>query len=511
MARESKYKPLLFTTTMRNPERLKDFLSILVEQNGKILDEVIINGIVKELIRKGLYKPTKISDEIKQKWKQEIELTNEETDKVFLDNPQHHKEAGFDKGWASRFDTWFKIAKELGFVYYWQNEKIEFSESGLMLLDKENPQNEQMVFANSFSKYIRHNPFRRVSNENVPLILLIETIKLLNQDAKFNGAGISRIELPILLCWQTNNAEELYLTIKKLRKEYGYNPSSEVILDICYDLLDETKRDDKSITVDYPDDFIRKMRLTGLITIRGGGRFLDINTKENKAIEFILNNYSNYKVYKTEKAFFDFIGKIDYELISKLTVFSSPVRATNNDLEKWVNHYNWESIKYEMLNLALNKSSNDDVLKIIERPLRLEFLTSLAVLSKLPNVTVKPNFISDDEGLPTSFASGGNPDIECTENAQTILIEVTLLTGTQQHIRESYSVQRHLEEFVNKGVNAFTLFVSPKVYIDTCRNADFIKHQYKLEVRILNIELFLTQLENYKTLNEVAYTASSCA
>jgi len=511
MAREPKFKPLLFTTTMRNPERLKNFLSVLVEQNGKILDEVIINNIVQELIQKGLYKPTKISDAVKLKWKQEIELTNSETDKVFLDNPQHHKEAGFDKGWASRFDTWFKIAKELGFVYYWQNEKIEFSESGLMLLDKEKPQNEQMVFANSFAKYIRHNPFRRVSNQNVPLILLIETIELLNQDPKFNGTGISRIELPILLCWQTNNAKELYLTIKKLRKDFGYNPSTEVILDICYSLLDDTKRDDKSITVDYPDDFIRKMRLTGLITIRGGGRFLDINTKENEAIKYILKNYSNYKIYKSEKAFFDFIGKIDYELISKLTVFSSPIRATNNDLEKWVNHYNWESIKTEMLNLAHNKSSKDDVLKIIERPLRLEFLTSLAVLSKLPNVTVKPNFISDDEGLPTSFASGGNPDIECTENTKTILIEVTLLTGTQQHIRESYSVQRHLEEFVNRGVEAFTLFVSPKVFIDTCRNADFIKHQYKLEVRILNIELFLTQLENYKTLNEVAYSTSSCA
>ncbi|MBU0578697.1 MAG: hypothetical protein V1910_00860 [bacterium] len=32
---------------------------------------------------------------------------------------------------------------------------------------------------------------------------------------------------------------------------------------------------------------------------------------------------------------------------------------------------------------------------------------------KVPNVVVKPNFVSDDEDLPTSFASGGNPDIEC--------------------------------------------------------------------------------------------------
>ena len=380
-----------------------------------------------------------------------------------------------------------------------------------MLLDKEKPENEQMVFANAFAKYQRHNPFRRILNKNVPLILLIETIKLLNSDSTFNGTGISKIELPILLCWKNDNADELYKVIKKLRKKYGYNPSSETILEICYELLDDVKRDDTSILVDYPDDFIRKMRLTGLISVRGGGRFIDINTKENDAVNYILKNYKVYKEYKTEKEFFNYIGTVDQKLISKLTIFKSPVRSTNKELDKWVKHYQWAQIKQEMLNLAQNKSSKDEILKIIERPLRLEFLTSLAVMSKLPNVIVKPNFISDDEGLPTSFASGGNPDIECLEGKQTILLEVTLLTGTQQHIRESYSVQRHLEEYINKGLNAYAIFVSPKAFIDTCRNAEYIKFQYKLEVRILDIDLFLSQLETNSTLNNVAYTASSCS
>ncbi len=379
-----------------------------------------------------------------------------------------------------------------------------------MLLDKEKPENEQMVFANAFAKYQRHNPFRRILNNNVPLILLLETIKHLNNDKDYNGAGISKIELPILLCWKDNNSLELYKQIKKVRKKYGYNPSSEVILEICYSLLDDVKRDDNSIIVDYPDDFIRKMRLTGLISVRGGGRFIDINTKEIKAVEYVLKNYSIYKTYKTEKEFYNFIGNIDQKLISNLLVYKSPVRATNQELDKWVQHYQWATIKQEMMNLVDGKSSKDEILKIIERPLRLEFLTSLAVLNKLPNVKVKPNFISDDEGLPTSFASGGNPDIECTEGKQKILLEVTLLTGTQQHIRESYSVQRHLEDYINKGHNAYSILVTPKAFIDTCRNADFIKFQYKLEVRLLDIDLFLTQLETQDSLNKVAYTASSC-
>ena len=499
--RQAEYKPLLFTTTMRNPERLKSFLSIFNEYDGEILTNDIIDKVAKKLIQKGLYQPMKISDIIKDKWKNDIELSEVETEKVFSDNPQSHKEAGFEDGWPSRFDTWFKIAKELGLVWYWVDEEIKFSESGKMLLDKGKPENELMVFANAFAKYQRQNPFRRVLNKNVPLILLIQTIKFLNNDPEYHGAGISRLEIPLLLCWQDDNAERLYREIKKMRKKYGFSPSNEVVLEICYNLLNETKRDDDSILGDYPDDFIRKMRLTGLFSLRGGGRFIDINTKEVATVNYILENYISYPEFETEKDFFDYIGKIDTNLIATLSVYISPVKTTKAELEKWVNYYEWESIKNELLNLAQKRSSEDDILRVIEQPLRLEFLTSLAILKKLPNVEVKPNFVSDDEGLPTSFASGGSPDIECLEDQDTILVEVTLLTGTQQHIRESFSVHRHLEEYVKRGTKSYAVFISPKSFIDTERYFDFIKKD-GFEVRISNIDKFVISLETKATLNE---------
>ncbi|MCL4321182.1 MAG: AlwI family type II restriction endonuclease [Deltaproteobacteria bacterium] len=498
---DNKYKPLLFTTTMRTPERLKNFLTVLMEFDGKVLTNEIITIISKTLIRKGIYKPTRIISGVKEKWKNELELSEEETERLFAENPQSHKEAGFDKGWPSRFDTWFKIAKELGFVWYRQNEKIGFSESGKMLLDKEKPENELMVFANAFAKYQRHNPFRHVLNRNVPLILLIKTIQLLNKDRDFNNTGISRLEIPLLLCWKDDNAESLYQEIKKLRNKYGYSPSNEIILGLCYDLLDKTKRNDNSIIGDYPDDFIRKMRLTGLISLRGGGRFIDLNTKELAAIDYIVKNYSLHPDFTTEEDFFDYISKVDNNLIGTLSVYKAPVIITDRELEKWVEYYEWEIIKAEMLNLAQKKSSKDEILKIIDQPLRLEFLTSLAILKKLPKVRVKPNFISDDEGLPTSFASGGKPDIECMENNDTVLVEVTLLTGAQQHIRESFSVHRHLEEYIANGIKAYSVLISPKAFIDTYRYAEFIKPE-GIEVRILDIDKFVYNLEGKTTLNE---------
>ncbi|TAE75831.1 MAG: AlwI family type II restriction endonuclease [Bacteroidetes bacterium] len=502
-----KYEELKFN--FQNTDFLSEFLFVLYKYDNFVLTDNVIFDVAKTLIQKGLYQPTKHSEIVKEKWKNEIELTDKETETVFEENPQSHKEAGFERGWASRFDTWYKLGKELGFVYYWQNEKIEFSESGKMLLGKENPQNEQFVFVNAFAKFYRHNPFKRVLNQNVPLVLLLETIQLLNQDKEFNNKGISKKELPILLCWKNNNAQNLYVEIKNLRQKYAYTPSNEVILDICYSYLDETKRDDDSILTDYPDDFIRKMRLTGLISVRGAGRFIDINTKELNAVNYILVHYKKHLTHSKEKDFFDYIGTIDNNLLAQLTTYKNPIKTTKKELQKWVDYFEWDILKHELLLLSKKGSSKNEILRIIENPLRLEFLTTLAILKKLPYTDVKPNFIADDEGLPVSFAQGGMADIECFEGKDTILVEVTLLTGTQQHIRESFSVQRHLEDYLNKKIKAFSLFISPKVFVDTCRYAKFIA-QDGFEIKILDIDLFVIQLEKYRTLQQVAYQASSC-
>jgi hypothetical protein len=151
--------------------------------------------------------------------------------------------------------------------------------------------------------------------------------------------------------------------------------------------------------------------------------------------------------------------------------------------------------------LANRKKSTDEILRIIEQPLRLEFLTSLAILKKLKDVIVVPNFISDDEGLPTSFASGGMADIVCQEDNDFVLIEVTLLTGTAQHLRESFSIHRHLEEFKKVNSRSYSVMISPKTFIDTQRYFEFIKDK-NLEVRVSDIAQFVDRLDNSATLNE---------
>ena len=48
--RAPEYKPLLFTTTVRNPERIKDFIKVIANYNNKVLTNDLIMKIVKDMI-----------------------------------------------------------------------------------------------------------------------------------------------------------------------------------------------------------------------------------------------------------------------------------------------------------------------------------------------------------------------------------------------------------------------------------------------------------------------------
>ncbi len=521
--RRAEYKPLLFTTTMRNPERVKGFLKILSYYNGAILTDDLAKTIMGEVIRYGLYRPIKLTSTVKYKWKNthrgnfatEI-LSDQEVKDIIKINPQNHKEAGFIKGWPSRFATNFDFAKELGFVYFWINEPIVFSQVGLKLansIDLEvdengfikfsdvHPNFEQQAFLHALAKYQRSNPFVRVLNDNVPFILLLQVITKLNSDPDYNNCGISRLELPLIIFWKNNDSEKLYRRIKKLRRDYGYNPSKEVIIDICINEIMEgkfKKFKPKSIISDYPDEFIRKMRITGLISLRGRGRFVDINKKEQDKVDYILKTYSSYRKYKTEIEYFNYMATIDDVLFSFESISTTPDEK-NKYLEKWVDIYPWDEIKKEMLVLSKKGLSRDNLLKLIPEPVRLEFLTAIAIKSRYKNVRVYPNYACDDEGLPTSTAAGvGNQgDIECYEGLNGILIEVTMLEGRTQTVMEVWPITRHLISFNDKVVgNAICYFIAPSIYIDSVRQISFVKKTEDLFIKPHTISDFLEYIEN---------------
>lgn len=519
--RPLEYKPLLYTTTMRNPGRLKQMLFVLSKFEGQILTDELATDVVAECIRYGIYRPTNQTTAIKEKWKTSPKgnfsrtlLTSKEVKYLLRNNPQQHKEAGFAKGFPSRFATIFDICKELGMAYFKTGRPIEISELGHHLIDvlrvseegstliveEVHPEYEAEVFLQALAKSQRKNPFVRVLNDNVPLILLLETIKLINADSEFNGAGISRKELPLLIFWKTNDANALYSRIKQLRREYRYNPSDEVILDICVDEIMEgnyKQFDAKSIMHDYPDEFIRKMRMTGLISLRGGGRFIDINHNEDEKVNYVLANYSTYPTFTDERAYFDYMAKIDPNLFAIRAVEVSASQSEDL-LLNWVNEFNWDTIKEELNILSKRHASKDDVLRILAAPTRLEFLTALAIKSKLPHVRVIPNYAADDTGLPTSTAGGGIGDIECFDHPKGILVEVTMAEGRTQTMMEIWPIERHLNDFKKKySENSESIFVAPSLYPDSIKQIKWVAYESKGKntIRPYRIADFVSFLE----------------
>lgn len=532
MARPLEYKPLLYTTTMRNPGRLKYMLYILNKFEGRILDDELATEICGETIRYGLYRPMKKLASVQQKWQtsdqgefSEELLTDLEVELMIRNNPQSHKEAGFAKGWPSRFATIFDLTKELGLAWYKPGEPIVISSLAHHLLksievdinEAENfvsyevvhPEYEQQVFLQAFAKSQRRNPFVRVLNDNVPLILLLQTIRKLNSDPLQNGCGILRRELPLLIFWKNSDADALYRKIVELRRRHRYDASDEVITSICIDEIMEgcfKEFKPKSIMDEYPDEFVRKMRMTGLFSLRGAGRFIDINRNEDATVDYILQHYSSYSHYTDEREYFDYMAELDANLVH---MTAQPIRINNSErlLDEWLTVYSWNIIKNELSNLSAHRNSTDSVLKLLNAPSRLEFLTALAIKSKMPDVRVVPNYCCDDTGLPTSTAGGNKGDIECYERQNGVLVEVTMATGRTQTMMEVWPIERHLDEFQRER-KAQCIFVAPSIFSDSQRQIEFVTFQShgKKKIRAYAIDDLIIFLEHTPSLYDYSIT-----
>lgn len=517
--RQAEYKPLSFSTTMRNPSRIADFLVCILPYEGQILTNDVINKVALALIKKKYYQPMYISrtPRLKAVLNEERDFSDLEAAEIMRNSPQNHKEAGFDKGWPSRFDTWYKLPMEFGFIYYEMNSPIVISTAGHMLIDahNENPVNDEKiknVFLNSLMKYQTNNPFRKNANDNSPLVLLLQVIKLLKDDPEENDAGIFRSELSLIICWPDRNAYTLYLKIKELRRKYRFTYGDEVIYEICLELLgasDDQRNRFKinQITGEAVDEFIRKMRITGVVSLRGNGRFIDFNSFESEKIEYILKEYADYNTYSSKAEFFQYIGDIDTNIVT-LTQAVDEVAISDARLAtlcRWAQEYSKEYIIHELHVVCGHGESQNAILKIIDKPTRLEFLTSIALKQHFTNLDVKPNYHVDDEGLPTFTASGGMADIECYEPGCSSLVEVTLMCARNQATNEMPAITRHLQEAIEQkpGITVFSVLVAPSIHSDTKYMAAFSKHQYNVDILTLTIVEFISAIQSCNRIVEM--------
>lgn len=506
----SKAKPLSFSTTIRNPERIPNFLRCILPFEGKILTSDIIHEVVKNVIREKEYTPMYVTRTIDLKVisKSEEETFSEiQLEKIIEMSPQKHKEAGFEYGWDSRFDTWYKMIKEFGFIKYAMGKPIVITATGHMLVDAymEEPCNEkkiQTVFLNALMKYQTNNPLRRNLNENVPLPLLLKVIQYFHDDPEENDAGLARHELPILICWRNNDAYSAYRYIKDIRKAVGFSCSDEYIYEKCLSILESDNRNylkmDK-ICHEAVDEYIRKMRMSGLLSLRGNGRFLDINKFELESAKYVMENYMEYPKFDEEDAYIDYMGTIDSTILQievDHKIDFSDVRKQT--LYRYAEEMSKENIQKELLLVCEKKESKHNILRYINAPTRLEFLTSIALVQNFKGLDVNPNYSVDDEGLPTFTASGGYADIECYDSDCDSYFEVTLMCGRSDQVNnEIIPISRHLREAKEKRrLEAFSVLVAPVIHPDTKEAAEWQKMKNDVDILTYNINEFIETIDS---------------
>ena len=516
--RKAEHKPLSFSTTMRNPDRIAGFLDCLLPYENMILTSDVIHKIIKKVLSNKLYKTMYQMRNPRYKdiyYDEDKSYTNEDLEDIIEHNPQHHKEAGFDYGWDSRFDTWYKLPMEFGFVSYEMNKPIHISNTGHMLIDayNETPVNErkiQDVMLNALMKYQTNNPFRKNANSNAPLPLLLNVLNLLKNDPEENGAGIYRQELSILICWNDNNAENLYHYIKELRSRVGFNYSDEFIYERCLEILgaDDSQRNRfkmNQICGEAVDEYIRKMRSTGIISLRGNGRFIDFNMVEEDKIRYVIDNYSEYPVFADKSQYYDYMGSIDNNVLEiKQSTKIDLTDIRKQALYKYAKKYSPEKIFEELLKVCNKKESTDNILKFINAPTRLEFLTSISLVQQFAGLDVNPNYSVDDEGLPTFTACGGIADIECFDSKYNSYFEVTLMCGRQDQVNnEIVPIRRHLKEALQRNPLSFSVFVAPVVHEDTVEVANLYKIRENLDILTFNINEFIENIKQKQKIEEL--------
>ena len=498
------FKPLSFSTTMRNPARIAGFLSVLTPFENRNLTHKIIMQVVSRLIETKQYLPLYASRKYKDFLKNDEYFNQEAVEDIIAHSPQDHKEAGFEKGWDSRFDTWYRLSMEFGFCSYAMNEPLIITNTGHLLIDAINENNEAKIaniFLNCMMKYQSNNPFRRVLNANNPLLLLLKVMQILKD--KIQDSKIHRSELSFFLCWKDDKAQDLANFILNFRKTYpSFEYSDEIVYNLCLKMLDSTntKRFKMSqICAESIDEYIRKMRITGIVSLRGNGRFLDFNSFEKEKIDYILKNYTELKEFSSKAEYLAYMGQIDGQILElkETSDIEQKEKLKQKSLEKFAKFYDKEYIFKELQNLCFKQDSKDELLRFIPAPTRFEFLSAIALKQNLVDVEILPNYIIDDEGLPTRHASGNQADIICLDKQTKSIVELSLICGRAQLHNELIPITRHLKDMIktSSSIQNFALFVAPVIFEDSKTYVNFIKFKENLDIINYDITNFVKKLQ----------------
>ena len=508
--------PWSISTTVRNPERLRDFLRVLKQLEGsdfKSENQILYQVL---LIKERLYSPTKIPTNYRaliDDFTKDIPLGVAR--KIFdfqryEDPPMRGRQSANPLNKLG-----FSIAKDTAGV-------IKITSLGNLFVSPESDIG--YIFFKSLLKLQFPNPwsddFTDKKGFNIrPFIVvlhLLNKIKKLSREefaifcpTLIHFKDIDRYPKYILKLRSLESKSEKDKFIKKFLKEfYGTKSLTRIQIDNLFD---------------YGDNAMRYFRLTRYfrVTKQPLGRWvIELEPARTKEIEQLLALYDGSAIkFKSVNEYIDYLSDIDkpelpweldYEKSKDVALslidivkkdfdgltdvlkakvaeaFESIVNTDLNTLDSkgiasFVNKL--RNLRSEIIEIkrgnVLRKNINQlkNILSVFKdkkrfrelEPVEFEHMISQCLKIINDEVEIKPNCILDDEGNPIGFAPGNKADIEGYYESFNSIFEATLDVSRHQVYRESVPVMRHLRDFegVNTGKPAFCVFVAPRVHNDT--------------------------------------------
>ena len=123
-----KKKILNFDTTLRDPERIQNYLKILKNYENQILAYDTIIDFFITIISQKLYIPQALYKKYPEFRFKDI-LSRQEAELIMEEFPQKHGAGGWkakNEGWGGRFYQSFSTSNQLGFIHTEKGEKIMF-------------------------------------------------------------------------------------------------------------------------------------------------------------------------------------------------------------------------------------------------------------------------------------------------------------------------------------------------------------------------------------------------
>lgn len=512
------FKIFSINTTIRNPKRNTDFLRYFKPYDGQPFTESLAYKYFFDLVSNGVYRFTEISQSVKFKIENGIQLAEQEAIKAIKDNPQA-------TGLLGRVMTQLRSMKDQGFLMFEPIKrglnKIHITPLGYELIDSSI--DATLTYTKAMIGMHANSPIRSTMiNKSRPFLntlFVIREVKKAWEELGYEAKGILQHEFSVFVlsmkdCDYKSAAEDII----EYRKKFKYKVNMSYMLQYLSmkHILPLAKN---SLLKDYPDDVFRKFEMTGLLVKRGafGYTYYDFSNYNIEKINSILADYENYGFhqFETQHDYYSYIDSISIpwqksEIIrrkiieSKSEILGIKIDPShtltqqeeyldrifyNKTLEKGIEKYDYKLINKELLILSgtiNDKSKFDD----ISEPLRLEYLLALLIGKKYGTKGLVSNIIYGEDGTPLHFAPASKCDIIFHHEDSSFIFEPTMLRGKNQILNnETANVARHVKkETQDTGIEYRAMMIAPYVHPDVASFFQFKATKDKVKIAPLNID-----------------------